>query len=101
VKLPSVARQAQHPSRREHFVRGKDNYWILMAQSGQKLRRNEEEQKLWKRRETPWKRVVNTWKNRDRGWDADAPARGPRGPNSEYPTDLDLLDKLGEGEFRG
>ena len=89
VKLPSGARQAQYPMRREHFGRGEDNYWILMAQIrvGKKLARNEEEQEQWKRRETLWKRVVKTWESRGRGRDADAPAGGPRGPNSDDPPD--------------
>jgi hypothetical protein len=87
VKLPSGARQAQYPMRREHVGRGEDNYWIQMAQIGKKMARNEEEQEQWKRRETLWKRVVTTWKSRGRGRDADAPAGGPRGPNSDDPTD--------------
>ena len=87
VKLPSGARQAQYPMRRKRFGRGEDNYWILMAQIGKTLARNEEEQEQWKRRETLWKMVVKTSKSRGRGRDTDAPAGGPRGPNSDDPTD--------------
>ena len=66
---------------------GRGQLLDLMAQIGKKLARNEEEHKQWKRRETLWKRVVKNWKSSGRGRDADAPAGGPRGPNSDDPTD--------------
>ena len=69
-----------------------------MAQIGKKLARNEEEQEQWRRRETLWKRVVKTWKSRGRGRDADAPAGGPRGPNSDDPTDEEYDNNYNSNE---
>ena len=48
---------------------------------------SDEEQEQWNRRETMRKRVVKTWKSRGRGRDANAPAGGPRVPNSDEPID--------------
>jgi len=71
---------------------GRGQYWIMMALIEKKLARSGEEQEQWKRRETLWKKVVKDSKSRARGRDADAPAGGPRGPNSEVPSDEEYDD---------
>jgi hypothetical protein len=82
--LPSGARLTQNPMTREHVVRTEDGYWDKVVKLIERSAENDERKNAWKKLGAMWKKVV---KSRGRGRDADAPAGGPRGPNSESSSD--------------
>jgi hypothetical protein len=86
AKLPSGAREPQRPGRTEHVARTEDDYWSRISRIGKEDAEKESEKAEWKRTDTLWKKVVKRARSKGRGSDTDAPAGGPRGPNSD-PTD--------------
>jgi hypothetical protein len=87
--LPSGARIPQNPMTREHVARPEDGYWGKVVKVGEKWARNYDVRDKCKKVGAMWRKVV---KSRGRGRDVDAPAGGPRGPNSESTPDDEECD---------